>query len=187
MKSILTYIIIIIVSANLQAQDVKNFTLINAKDGKEVSLSNYTSSKAVVIVFTSHECPFDNYYKDRIKELIQTYAGKVQFLLINSNTEEQESAEQMAIHYTDLQVPYLADKDQVVMSALGAKKTPEVFILNLAGGKFIIAYSGAIDDNPQSAKDARQYFLKEAIEKVLAGQKIDVSTQRATGCTVRKK
>ena len=154
---------------------------------KKISLSNYHSAKAVVVVFTSHECPFDNYYKDRIKELIQAYAGKVQFLLINSNTEEQESAEQMAIHYTDLQVPYLADKDQAVMTNLGAKKTPEVFVITSSGGKFTVAYSGAIDDNPQSAKDARQYFLKDAIEKVLAGQKIEVPTQRATGCTIRKK
>jgi peroxiredoxin len=186
MKSILA-LIVLMISTTLQAQEVKNFTLINTKDGKEVSLTQYVSSKAIVIVFTSHECPFDNYYKDRIKELIQTYAGKVQFLLVNSNTEEQESAEQMAIHYTNLQIPYLADKDQVVMTNLGAKKTPEVFLITPAGEKFMIAYSGAIDDNPQSAKDARQYFLKDAIEKVLAGQKIDVSTQRATGCTVRKK
>jgi len=186
MKSILAFIIII-VSTNLQAQDVKSFTLLNAKDGKEVSLSNYSASKAVVIVFTSHECPFDNYYKDRIKELIQAYAGRVQFLLINSNIGEEESAEQMAIHYTDLQAPYLADKDQSVLNSIGAKKTPEVFVMTSSSGKFTIAYNGAIDDNPQSAKDARQYFLKDAIEKVLAGQKIDVSTQRATGCTVRKK
>ncbi len=186
MKSILAFIFIL-VSATLQAQDVKNFTLPNARDGKEVALASYSSSKAVVIIFTSHECPFDNYYKDRIKEHIQAYAGRVQFLLVNSNTEEQESAGQMAIHYTDLQVPYLADKNQTVMSSLGAKKTPEVFVLTAGGGKFSIAYSGAIDDNPQSAKAARQYFLKDAIEKVLAGQKPDVSTQRATGCTVRKK
>jgi peroxiredoxin len=186
MKSIFT-LVIVLVGISIQAQDVKDFTLTNTKDGKEVSLSNYTSSKAVVIVFTSHECPFDNYYKDRIKELIQTYAGRVPFLMVNSNTEDQESVQQMAIHYTDLQVPYLADKDQVVMSNLAAKKTPEVFILTPAGGKFIIAYNGAIDDNPQSAKDAKQYFLKDAIEKTLSGQKIDISTQRATGCTVRKK
>jgi len=151
------------------------------------ALSNYTSSKAVVIVFTSHECPFDNYYKERMKELIQTYAGKVQFLLVNSNTEEQESAEQMAIHYTDLHVPYLADKDQVAMGNLGAKKTPEAFLLTTAGGKFMVSYSGAIDDNPQTAHDVRQHFLQDAIDKVLSGQKVETPLQRATGCTIRKK
>lgn len=186
MKPFLAFIFVIMTTA-LQAQEVKNFALTNTKDGKEVSLSNYTSSKAVVIVFTSHECPFDNYYKERIKELIQAYAGKVQFLLVNSNMEEQESAEQMAIHYTDLHVPYLADKDQVVMGNLGAKKTPEAFLLTTAGGAFMVSYSGAIDDNPQAANDVRQNFLKDAIEKVLSGQKVVTPMQRATGCTIRKK
>jgi len=186
MKTILT-VIILLLSVAVKAQEVKNFTLKNVKDGKEVSLNNYSSSRAVVIVFTSHECPFDNYYKDRLKGLIQSYAGKVQFLLINSNAEDQESAEQMTIHYTDLQVPYLADKDQMVMASLGAKKTPEVFLITHAAGKFNIVYSGAIDDNPQTAKDVRQSFLKDAIEKVLAGEKIEAATQRVTGCTIRKK
>jgi len=186
MKTILAFIIVII-STTLRAQEVKNFTLTNIKDGKEVSLTNYNSAKAVALVFTSHECPFDNYYKERLKELIQTYSGKVQFLLVNSNTEEQESIKQMAIHYTDVPVPYLADKDQVVMGNMGAKKTPEVFLLTPAEGKFVVAYCGAIDDNPQTAKDVRQYFFKEAIEKVLANQKIETPNQRATGCTIRKK
>jgi len=186
MKTILAFIIVIM-STTVQAQEVKNFTLTNIKDSKEVSLTNFTSAKAVAIVFTSHECPFDNYYKERLKELIQTYSGKVQFLLVNSNTEEQESIEQMAIHYTDVPVPYLADKDQAVMLNIGAKKTPEVFLLIPANGKFVVAYSGAIDDNPQAAKDVRQHFFKEAIEKVLANQKIEMPNQRATGCTIRKK
>ena len=170
-----------------QAQGIKDFTLLNTRDGKDVSLSNYASSKAIAIVFTGHECPFDNYYKDRIKNLIRNYNGRIQFILINSNTEEQENADQMAIHYTDLVVPYLADKEQVVMTNFGAKKTPEAFLLTSSGGKFTVAYSGAIDDNPQAAQDVRQPFLKDAIEKILAGQKIETPIQRATGCTMRKK
>ncbi len=185
MKTLLVFVIVIL-SATVQAQEVKNFTLLNTRDGKEVSLSDYASSKAIVIIFTSHECPFDNYYKDRIKELIRNYAGRAQFLLINSNTEEQESAEQMAIHYTDLTVPYLADKKQVVMTNFNAKKTPEAFVITASGGKFNISYQGAIDDNPQAAKDVRQFFLKDAIDKVLSGQKVEMPTQRATGCTIRK-
>lgn len=186
MKTLFTIPILIMCFA-APAQEVKNFTLPNAKDGKVVSLSNYSSAKAIVIVFTSHECPFDNYYKDRLKELITTYSGRVQFLLINSNAEPQESAEQMAIHYTDLSTPYLADKDQLIMNSLGAKKTPEVFLITPSAGKFIISYSGAIDDNPQVSQAVRQPFLKEAIEKALSNQKIEVPTQRTTGCTIRKK
>jgi peroxiredoxin len=177
-----------VLSITLKAQqEVKDFSLTNVRDNKAVSLSSFTSSKLVVVIFTSHECPFDNYYKDRIKDLINSYSGTVQFVLINSNTEPEENNQQMAIHYTDLMVPYLSDKDQVVMSMLGAKKTPEVFILSNSKGKFSVSYDGAIDDNPQSASDARQNFLKDAIEKLLNGHSVDSPNQRVTGCTIRRK
>jgi hypothetical protein len=48
-------------------------------------------------------------------------------------------------------------------------------------------YSGAIDDNPQVAKDVKQTFLKDALTKVLAGEKIETVSQRAVGCTIRRK
>lgn len=169
------------------AQEIKNFTLTNVKDGKEISLSNYASSTGVVVVFTSHECPFDNYYKDRLKDLVNTYSGKIPFIFINSNQESTESLEQMAIHYGDLNVPYLADKDQTAMEAFGARRSPEVFLLSAARGKFTVAYSGAIDDNPQVAKDVEENFLKDAIAKLLAGQKTEPAVQRAVGCTIRRK
>jgi peroxiredoxin len=179
---------LITVSLHLQAQtSVQNFELTNVMDGKTISLDHYTSDAGVVIVFTSNECPFDNYYKDRIKEMISAYSGKVQFLLVNSYIESEESQEKMAIHYTDLNVPYLSDKDQLVMNALGAKKSPEVFLLKNSGGKFAIVYSGAIDDNPQIAKDVNQKFLKEAVDKILAGKKIEITNNRAVGCSIRKK
>lgn len=168
-----------------QAQEIKSFSLTNVKDNKKVSLTDYSS--VVAIIFTSHECPFDNYYKERIKELVNSYPDKVQFLLVNSSVEAQEAVEQMVIHYQDINAPYLADKDQAVMEIFGAKKSPEVFLLSVSGGKYTIAYSGALDDNAQSAKDVKQRFLKDAIEKLLAGQKPDVATQRAVGCTVRRK
>ena len=171
----------------LSAQEIKDFSLTNTRDGKVVTLSGLGSVTGVAVVFTSHECPFDNYYKERLKELTSQYAGKIQFVLINSNQEPQENVEQMAIHYNDINVPYLADKDQVAMEALGARKSTEVFLISKAGGKLNLVYNGAIDDNPQVAKDVKQQFLKDAIEKLLAGQKIDVTNQRASGCTIRRK
>ena len=167
--------------------EIKDFSLTDVKSGKAVSLANYKSSAGIAVVFTSHECPFDNYYKDRLKGLVNSYSGKIQFLLINSNQEVEEDVSQMAIHYGDLGVPYLADKDQIAMGTFGARKSPEVFLLSAANGKFTVAYSGAIDDNPQAASDAKQNFLKDAMDKLIAGQKIEPATQRAVGCTIRKK
>ena len=184
----IAFVVVLSVSTITNGQaPVQNFTLTNVVDNKSVSLDQFSSSAAVVVLFTSHECPFDNYYKDRVKEMINAYAGKVQFLLVNSSIEPDESIEKMHIHYSDLNVPYLPDKDQVVMNALGARKSPEVFLLKNSGGQFTTAYSGAIDDNPQVPKDINQNFLKDAINKLLAGQKIDVINNRAVGCSIRRK
>jgi len=187
MKKILLPAFVLLSIVAQAQQEIKDFSLTNVKDGKSVSLSSYSSSKGVVVVFTSHECPFDNYYKDRLKELVNVYSGKIPFIFINSNQEPMESTEQMAIHYGDLNVPYLADKDQTAMEAFGARRSPEAFLLSAAGGKFTIVYSGAIDDNPQVAKDVKQSFLKDAITKLLAGQKPETAVQRAVGCTIRRK
>lgn len=185
MKQILV-LTFLLTSAQLIAQEIKDFALVNTKDGKTISLSGI-KSPGIAVIFTSHECPFDNYYKERLKALVSQYSGKIQFLFINSNQEPQESADQMAIHYKDVDAPYLADKDQVVMELFGARKSPEVFLVSTASGKFNVVYSGAIDDNPQVAQDVKVHFLKDALDKLLAGQKIEVPTQRASGCTIRRK
>lgn len=187
MKKLILFLLIA-ASSYAQAQsDIQNFSLTNVVNGKAVSLDQYSSLPAVVVLFTGNECPYDNYYKDRIKQLIDSHAGKVQFLLVNSHDDPQETPEKMVIHYTDLGVPYLADKDQTVMSNFGARKSPEVFLLKPTAGKFSIVYSGAIDDNPQVASDTKQNYLKDAINKVLGGQSVDVANNRVMGCTIKKK
>lgn len=187
MKKLILFFLILL-NGYVQAQPVvQNFSLPNVVDGKNISLDQYSKLEAIVVLFAGNECPFDNYYKDRVKQLITTYAGRVQFLLVNSYNDPQETSEKMSIHYTDLGVPYLTDKDQSVMENFGARKSPEVFLLKPSGGKFSIVYSGAIDDNPQVATDTKQNYLKDALDKVLAGKNVEVPTNRAMGCTIRKK
>ena len=167
---------------------IQNFTLVNVADSKMVSLDSYPTCSGLVVLFTGNNCPYDAYYTARVKSLIAAYQGKIQFMLINSYVEPEESIEKMKEKYNawGLSVPYLADKDQLVMESLGAKKSPEAFLLKNTGGKYSLAYAGALDDNPQVEKDAKQNYLKNAIDKLLAGQSPDVSV-RAAGCTIRRK
>jgi hypothetical protein len=170
-------------------QTVQNFTLPNVADNSMVSLEGFQSCSGMVVLFISNDCAYDGYYISRVKSLIDTYKGKIQFLLVNSYTEPNEAVDKMKIKYTNwgLGVPYLADKDQAAMNCLSAKKSPEAFLLKNNGGKYVLFYSGAIDDNPQVANDVKQNFLKDAIDKLLSGQKIDVANNRAVGCSIRKK
>jgi peroxiredoxin len=183
MKYLLAAIIFNCVGSFAQ-KSVPNVTLVNVFTGDSISLHQYAAASAIVVIFTSHECPYDNYYKQRIKELIDTYSGKVQFLLINSNSTAAESIDQMAVHYTDLNIPYLADKDQQVMTTFGARKSPEAFLLKPEAAKFTVQYSGAIDDNPQLAKDVKQNYLKDSISKLVSGEKIEITSTRVVGCSI---
>jgi peroxiredoxin len=173
-------------SLNCSAQVVQNFSLLNAIDGKTVSLQDFSSSSGVIIIFSSHNCPYDGYYRNRIKELAESYNAKTPLLLINSNPEESIDQMRSYAEQRKLSVPYLADKDQKVLASLNPRKSPECFLLKNSGGKFTIIYRGAIDDNAQTAAAVTHTYLKDAINKLLAGDKIEVSDVRPVGCSIRK-
>lgn len=180
-------LIMLAMTTTLSAQEgIATLSLPNAYDKKLVSLNDFGSLAGVAVIFYSNECPYDNYYKERLRVLIEAYGTKVQFLLVNANQEPAETIDKMAIHYSDLKVPYLADKDQIVMNMLGARKSPEVFLLKTSGGKQTVFYNGAIDDNAQVEKDVSNSYLKTAIEALLANTAAP-ETNRTVGCTIRKK
>ncbi len=189
MKKIFLFTLLGLSLTAFAQQPVQNFSLVNVGDNTTVSLESFQSCTGLVVLFTSNDCAYDGYYTSRLKSLINNYKGKIQFLLVNSYVEPNEAADKMKVKYDTwaLGVPYLSDKDQTAMECLGAKKSPEAFLLKNTGGKYVLAYSGAIDDNPQVANDVKQNYLKDAIDKLLAGQKIDVVNVRAVGCSVRRK
>jgi hypothetical protein len=110
-------------------------------------------------------------------------------LLVNAHTEPAESTENMTSKgkQANLSVPYLADKDQSLMTMLDARKSPEAFLLKNENGKFTVVYRGAIDDNAQVEADVRHYYLKDAIDIMLSNQKIQTPEVRPVGCNLKKK
>ncbi len=171
------------------AQIVQDFTLVNVADGKNVSLNGFTTSVGIAIIFTSNECAYDSQYLERIKNLNDQYKGKIQFLLINSHIDPKEDSKSMMQRFQEwgLPIPYLADKAQVAVDRLGATKSPEAFLLKRNGTTNSIVYRGALDDNPLVPGDVRTYYLKIAIDQLLANKKIEVPRNRAVGCTIRRK
>ncbi|HNP06142.1 MAG TPA: redoxin family protein [Cyclobacteriaceae bacterium] len=181
--------ILFLMSSSGFAQTVQDFTLVNIADGKNVSLNGFTNCQGIAIIFTSNECPYDQQYRQRIKELNDKHKGIIQFLLINSHTEPKENAKAMAQKYPSwgLAIPYLADKDQIAMDCMGAKKSPEAFLLKKNGQNYTIVYRGSIDDNPLVTTDVNKAYLNMAIEQMLANKRIEIPENRAAGCTIRKK
>jgi hypothetical protein len=185
----ITGLLYLIINISGQSQNVQDFSLPNVADGKVISLNGFKTCQGVAVIFTSNECAFDAQYRERIKDLNEQYKGTIQFLLVNSHLEAKENAKAMAqkISSWSIPVPYLADKDQIAMECLGAKKSPEAFLIKKTNSENVIVYHGAIDDNPLIANDVNNSYLKIAIDQLLSSKKIEVGSSRAAGCTIRRK
>jgi peroxiredoxin len=155
-------------------------------DGKKHSLTEYQSAKAVVVVFTSNQCPVAIDYEERLVALQEEFSKReVQLIAICSNFEPgnelellKERAESQKFNF-----PYLRDDNQEIAKAYGATHTPHVFLLD---GNRNIAYMGAIDDSDLPEKVAKHY-LRDAIESVLEGAEPAIKETQSFGCRIRYK
>ena len=50
-----------------------------------------------------------------------------------------------------------------------------------------LVYKGAIDDNAKNAKSVEEPFLSNAIDAMLAGEAIAISSTKALGCSIKFK
>jgi peroxiredoxin len=169
----------------LQASDkksVENFTLTDV-NGTPHSLTDYRSSKAIVLMFIATQCPVSNAYNGRMVELFKDYAPRgVAFIGINSN--EQESVEEIREHAKNhgFTFPILKDWNNVIADRLGASVTPEIYVLN---ARFDILYHGRIDDSRREA-DVNSRDLRNALDAVLAGKSVPLTETKAFGCTIKR-
>src|SRR5215471_4874198 len=119
-----------------------------------------------VVIFTSTICPVSNNYNLRMKELYRDYASKgVKFKFLNAN--QNESQTEVDEHARRVGFPSSVSKDMnnVMADRLGAKYTPEAFVIDRAGS---VRYHGRIDDAQNRAR-VRESSLRLAIDAVLAG------------------
>ena len=157
-------------------------------DGKSHSLQDYADKKAVVVVFTCNHCPAAVKAEDRLVQLQRDYADKgVQLVAINPNEDKghpTDSFEHMIRRAAEkgFNFPYLRDETQKVARAYGAVRTPHVFLLDQ---KRKVAYRGRIDDNINDPAAVTRHDLREAIDEVLAGKPVSVSTTQSVGCSVK--
>lgn len=165
---------------------VKDFTLKDA-DGTSHALYQLSEKKSVtVVLFLATQCPIATDYAERIVASVKTYnekyEKKVQFIGINSNKQEtiEEIAEYSKKH--GFEFPVLKDPENKIADYFGAKRTPEVFLLD---AKRVLRYAGAIDN---SSKEPTKHYLKDALDLVIAGKDIPKKSKktRAVGCTIKR-
>jgi peroxiredoxin len=170
---------------------VADFSLKNI-DGKKVSLSSFKDNKGVILIFDCNTCPVSNAYNSRIVALGKKYKDTFPLVLINSNDPEQspgDSFEEMVSYakFKEYTFPYLMDETQEIAKAFGATNTPHVFVLTKSGNAHKVAYIGAIDENTRNASAAKNKYVEQAVDALLAGKPVPTEKTKAVGCGIKWK
>lgn len=168
---------------------VSDFKLKNF-DGKSVALSDYKNSRGVILIFDCNTCPYSKAYNDRIIALNKTYEAKgFPVVTINSNDGPGDRFEDMVerAKSKNYDFPYLLDETQSVARSFGATNTPHVFLLHRENKDFVVAYIGAIDNNPRDGAKAERKYVEEAVNALLAGKPVATEKTKAVGCGIKWK
>jgi hypothetical protein len=190
----------------LLAEDVKTLEIgatapafsLPGVDGKTYTLSSFSESKILVIIFTANHCPTAQAYEERILQLYMDFHPQsVEFVLVSSNNPKALCLEEMG--YTDLgdsyeelkirasnrkfPMPYLYDGDKQEMAiAYGPTTTPHVFIFD---EKRKLRFCGRIDEMESPYKKPAQLDTRNAILALLEGKPVPVEKTKTFGCSIK--
>jgi peroxiredoxin len=165
------------------------FTLTDT-EGKTVNLAEVGKGKIVVLEWFNAECPFvvkHHTVNPTFGDLYKDFKDKgVVFLAINSGAEGKQGGgkEKSIAGKKELKVdfPVLLDTDGKVGKAYGAKRTPDVFIIDKDGK---VAYIGAVCNNSDGKKVGDKNYVRLALEELTAGKPVTTKQTERYGCSVK--
>jgi peroxiredoxin len=167
-----------------------NFSLPDV-DGRTVSLADFKSAPALLVVFMCNHCPYVKHVAAGLAQLARDYQAKgVAVLGINSNdvashpddSPEKMKAEAKARGYT---FPYLFDASQKVAQAYRAACTPDFYVFDKDRK---LAYRGQMDaSRPDSGVPVTGSDLRAALDAVLAGKPAPAEQKPSIGCNIKWK
>jgi peroxiredoxin len=159
-----------------------------ATDGMEYSLSDFSDHPYLVAFFTCNHCPYVKGSDEVTRATWEKFrdAG-VAFVGINSNSEktyEEDSFPNMVRRMKEHRFPwkYLYDRDQTVVKAYGALKTPHFFVFNR---ERLLVYTGRGVDSPRDTSRMTVNDLDRALYELTSGKEISVPMTNPIGCNIK--
>lgn len=162
--------------------EMPDFTMKDV-NGNEHSLQKYRG-KVVVLDFCSHECPWSRGADPHLAALVKEYADKgVVFLGIDSHHKTTTEEIKKYAEEKELTHPILKDVNNEYADKVGAKVTPEIFVIDKEGK---LRYHGAFDNRTKPEEKGSEFYTRMAIDAVLAGKVPDPQQVKAWGCTIKR-
>lgn len=158
--------------------------------GREISLKEVKKTNGLLVMFSCNTCPFVMKNQERTKQIC-AYAESKNFgvAILNSNEANRsnvESFEEMKRYAKDqgYKWNYLVDANNELADALGANRTPEVYLFNK---DLKLVYHGAIDNNPSDAASVSRKHLQIAIDETVEGKAVSMTETKSVGCGIKRK
>ena len=156
-------------------------------DGQQHVPFEDPTTRAVVLVFISTDCPIANAYQPKLAKLAKEYVSLgVRWFMVHpapstTRARAAEHAKQFGI-----EVPIVVDQDQSIARSIGARVTPEVHVF--VNAKENAVYQGRIDDlyaaYGKKRVAATTHELADALKAIVDGQPISVTNTEAVGCFI---
>ena len=178
-------------SSMLELQsDLIEFDLLNTITGDNFSSTNLCETKPSLIMFICNHCPYVIHYHQQIQKLEKDFKDKLNLVAISSNdivNYPQDAPEKMQLLWEDLDLkfPYLYDETQDIAKQYKAECTPEFYLFNQDRK---LVYRGRFDEtSPSSEKDPDGKDLRNAMNRLLEGEKIASEQYPSMGCNIKWK
>ncbi|NNM16291.1 MAG: redoxin domain-containing protein, partial [Bacteroidia bacterium] len=146
-------------------------------NGEMASLQSEKGENGLLVVFSCNTCPFVIAWEDQYPELYELCAANnVGMIAINSNEAKRDGddswkAMKVKAKADKYQFAYVVDTDSELAYAFGATRTPHIYLFD---GDMKLTFKGAINDKYENkTKTAGKHYLKDAIGKMVNGEKID--------------
>ncbi len=162
------------------------FSLPNVVTGESTSLDAF-EGRPLIVMFICNHCPYVIHVMDEIDRLTTDYAGRVDFVAINSNsiaTHPQDGPENMRRLAEDRgwAFPFCFDETQEVAKSYQAACTPDWFLYDTDHG---LHYRGQLDATRPGKGVANGADLRAAIDVVLAGGPPAETQLPSGGCNIK--
>jgi len=148
------------------------------------TIGDLLGSTGTVFIFWSNQCPWIDKYRDRVVSLHEQYSDQgIAFVAVNANDASAFPKEAPAESASqNLPMPYVVAGAVPFAQAVGASRTPHVFVFD--GGQSLV-YAGTIDDSPGDPGNVQNTYLSDVLEQLTGGGDVSVPKTKAFGCTIK--
>ncbi|MFT4518133.1 MAG: peroxiredoxin [Halioglobus sp.] len=171
--------------AALEPAKVGDFSLLD-HEGKFHQLSWYGDQKAVVIFVQGNGCPIARNSASTLKAIRDEYEKQgVTFFMLNPQPQDNRNSIAKEAEEFGYDIPILVDEAQLVAESLGVDRTSETFIIDPK--TMTIVFRGPIDDRldyEAQKPEAKNHYLKDALDTYLAGETIAANSMASPGCLI---